>query len=234
MIKPPLTLLLRLAGPMQSWGTQSRFDSRDSEREPTKSGVVGLICAALGKPRDDSPGPWPSLAALAGLRMGVLVLSEGKLRSEYQTAGGGKFNRRSRYGVWRASGSVGETVVSRRHYLAGADFLVGLEGPVADLERIYEAVVSPVWQLSLGRKSYVPSFPVNIPDGSEFAPALRECSLEDALRAFPPKKERRRLVLEVPLGGAPETRMDTPVSFLHRTFSLRGIATSWLEVPHGS
>ena len=41
-------LLVRLAGPMQSWGSQSRFSHRDTEREPTKSGVVGLLSAALG------------------------------------------------------------------------------------------------------------------------------------------------------------------------------------------
>jgi CRISPR system Cascade subunit CasD len=36
-------LLLRLAGPMQAWGTQSRFVNRDTELEPSKSGVIGLL-----------------------------------------------------------------------------------------------------------------------------------------------------------------------------------------------
>ena len=45
------TLLMRLAGPMQSWGTGSRFDERDTQLEPSKSGVVGLLCAALGRDR---------------------------------------------------------------------------------------------------------------------------------------------------------------------------------------
>ena len=38
------TLLLRLAGPMQSWGVQSRFSVRDTGLEPSKSGVIGLLC----------------------------------------------------------------------------------------------------------------------------------------------------------------------------------------------
>ena len=42
------TLLLRLAGPMQSWGTDSKFDERRTGREPSKSGVIGLVAAALG------------------------------------------------------------------------------------------------------------------------------------------------------------------------------------------
>src|ERR1039457_3308223 len=76
------TLLLRLAGPMQSWGLDSRFDQRDTGLEPSKSGVLGLVCAALGKPRDDRAGPWPSLSQLASLRMGVRVMREGTLRVE--------------------------------------------------------------------------------------------------------------------------------------------------------
>lgn len=42
------TLLMRLAGPLQSWGTTSRFDQRDTGKEPSKSGVIGLMAAALG------------------------------------------------------------------------------------------------------------------------------------------------------------------------------------------
>lgn len=45
------TLLLQLVAPMQSWGSRSRFDDRDTEREPTKSGVLGLVASALGRPR---------------------------------------------------------------------------------------------------------------------------------------------------------------------------------------
>src|ERR1019366_10448139 len=106
------TLLLRLAGPMQSWGLDSRFDDlRDTGLEPSKSGVLGLVCAALGKPGDDQPGYWPSLAELVSLRMGVRVLREGTLRVDFQTAGGGEFGRKS-YGVWKASGTTGGTVVS--------------------------------------------------------------------------------------------------------------------------
>ena len=42
------TLLLRLAAPLQSWGMDSKFETRKTNREPTKSGVVGLLAAALG------------------------------------------------------------------------------------------------------------------------------------------------------------------------------------------
>jgi CRISPR system Cascade subunit CasD len=171
------TLLLRLAGPMQSWGLDSRFDQRDTGLEPSKSGVLGLVCAALGKPRDDQAGPLPSLAQLASLKMGVRVLREGTLRVDFQTAGGGEFPGRKSYGVWKASGSPGGTVVSPRHYLADADFLVGLEGPLPLLRQIEEALNNPVWQLSLGRKSYVPTLPVTFPPDQPQNPAVREAGL---------------------------------------------------------
>lgn len=239
---PPATLLLRLAGPMQSWGLESRFDHRDTGREPSKSGVLGLVCAALGKPRNDAPGPWPSLAELAGLKMGVRVLREGTLRIDYQTAGGGRFSGRKNYGVWKASGSPGRTVVSPRHYLSDADFLVGLEGPPPLLRRIEQALHSPVWPLSLGRKSYVPALPVAFPPNSSEISTVRETSLEEALASFVASERsatrttkqnmRQRLVLESPLEFSVESRQDVPLSFLDRAFAVRGVETRWLEISH--
>ena len=38
-------LLLRLAAPLQAWGSNSKFIIRNTEREPTKSGVVGMLAA---------------------------------------------------------------------------------------------------------------------------------------------------------------------------------------------
>jgi CRISPR system Cascade subunit CasD len=239
---PTGTLLLRIAGPMQSWGLDSRFDQRDAGREPSKSGVIGMICAALGKPRDDQPGPWPSLAEIASLKMGVRVLREGTLRIDYQTAGGGDFRGRRSYGVWKASGSAGSTVVSPRHYLADADFLVGLEGTLPLLHRIEQALQSPVWPLSLGRKSYVPTLPVTLPPNSPDCPAIREIGLSEALRSFIDPFDgsrkrtvdsvRQRLVLEASLESTAETRQDVPLSFLKRAFGVRGVDTDWLELSH--
>lgn len=138
------TLLLRLEGPMQSWGTESRFRVRDAGREPSKSGVVGLLCAALGRPRE------APIADLAALRMGVRVDREGIVRVDYQTAGGGAWLN-GRYGVTRAENAGVETAVSSRAYLSDASFLVGLEAGAADQEallaRLDAALRAPVWQI---------------------------------------------------------------------------------------
>ena len=73
------TLLIRLQGPLQSWGTRSRFDHRDTWPYPTKSGVVGLLAAALGRDRRED------VSDLAALRMGVRVDRKGVLKVDYQT-----------------------------------------------------------------------------------------------------------------------------------------------------
>ena len=41
-------LLLWLEAPLQAWGHDSKFGRRDSLDFPTKSGVLGLLCCALG------------------------------------------------------------------------------------------------------------------------------------------------------------------------------------------
>ncbi|MBM4284862.1 MAG: type I-E CRISPR-associated protein Cas5/CasD [Deltaproteobacteria bacterium] len=101
------TLFLRLAGPMQSWGIQSRFTIRDTGLEPSKSGVVGLLAAALGR-RGHEP-----VADLAALKMGVRVEREGLLKMDYHTAGGAH-RRGDKYGVALADGSGARAMSSPR------------------------------------------------------------------------------------------------------------------------
>ena len=150
------TILIRLAGPMQSWEIQSSFDDRDTMLEPSKSGVIGLLCAASRVKRENTS----FIAQLADLKMGVRVDHQGKKLCDYQTAGGGSWPSGSKkYGVWKASGGVKEeAVVSKRFYLADADFLVGLESKDQSLlNDLQENLAAPSWPLYLGRKSYVRS-----------------------------------------------------------------------------
>ena len=229
------TLLLRLAGPMQSWGTQSRFSIRDTGLEPSKSGVIGLLCAALGRPRSEP------VADLAGLAMGVRVDRGGVLKMDYQTAGGTHL-RGDMYGVAKASGGRPDTVQSNRYYLADASFLVGLESTdnEALLRELDAALAEPVWQLFLGRKSYVPGVPVRLPDEPPEGPGLRDLPLKQALREYPwpvgmpnairDRPQRVRLVLEGTESGA-ELRRDVPISFDTRQFAVRTVQTIWIDHP---
>lgn len=213
------TLLLRLQGAMQSWGTTSRFDERDTQLEPSKSGVLGLVCAALGRDRHEP------LEDLAALRMGVRVDHEGMPMRDYQTA----------TGVLIATGKsdLRRTVVSPRYYLSDAAFLVGLEGADgALLTRIHAALRAPHWPLALGRKSFAPGMPVWLPDG------LSPLSLEQALAQYPRLASTRRMdsqptlrcLLEDDQEGA--IRLDQPVApFAERRFGPRFVKSEVLHVP---
>ncbi len=231
------TLLMRLAGPMQSWGTQSQFRERDTGLEPSKSGVIGLLCAALGRPREES------VADLAALTMGVRVEHEGALRRDYQTAGGWHRRADIGYGVAKADGKPGGTVLSDRYYLADADFLVGLSGD--DERMLYtlnDALASPRWPLCLGRKAFVPAIPVRLPDdpARDEPGGIVEGDVRDILKGYPwlghrrfgeRKSDQLRLVLEFNDGDGAR-RQDVPVSFAlgRREFRVRYVETDFVTL----
>lgn len=210
-------LFLRLAGPMQSWGIQSDFAVRDSGREPSKSGVVGLICAALGRPRD------ASLADLTALRMAVRVDREGHVERDFQTS-------QDRVRADGRSDAQSETRLSRRFFLADGDYLVGLEGDETKLREIEGALLAPAWQLFLGRKAFVPSRPITLRD------AIVDRSLETAIAEHPwqardasdEPPDRFRVVIDAPFGNTAEVRRDLPLNFATREFGLRYVRTYFL------
>lgn len=216
------TLLIPLAGPMQSWGTRSRFDDRDTEAEPSKSGVLGLAAAALGIDRAEP------VAHLAALAFGVRVDRPGLPQHDYHTA-------QLHPGV-RGTG----TSLTRRAYLSDAAFWAALSGDPALLAELHAALRNPHWPLSLGRKAFVPATPLWRPD------TLRAGPLLPTLRAAPTLRRAddrgpgegdgpyrfvvdRREVPELPPHAAPGERRDDPVApFATRRYALRGV-TGWAE-----
>lgn len=213
------TLLIRLAGPMQSWGLSSAFELRNTMTEPTKSGVIGLLCAALGRERD------VPLDDLTALRMGVRCDKAGVMQQDFQTA----------LNVAKTSTGT-DTQLSRRAYLSDASFLVGLEGPSKKLQELHTALLNPVWSLFLGRKSYLASEPFMSKTDS-----LVELTLEQALRQAPLTDidPAQQPLLKYVTEQRPdhttlqETRNDVPVSFEHgkREFIERFVTIDWLAVP---
>lgn len=221
-------LILRLAAPMQSWGLQSRFSIRDTAREPTKSGVIGLLAAALGRPRD------ADISDLMALRMVVRVDREGTVRRDYQTAGGGKLPDGRDYGVAKASGAKGNPVTSNRYYLAEADFRVALEGDAGLLDELNHALNSPHWPLFLGRKAFVPDHPVGLGVRAELSAveALQQESwfarTSHELKAAPFDV---RVVIEVASPDeSDDVRPDIPDSFATRNFRLRHVRTETISI----
>ncbi len=221
------TLLLQCVAPLQSWGTQSNFTVRDTGREPSKSGIIGLLCAALGRPRTEP------LDDLNRLKMGVRVDREGQILRDFHTAGQGGLQK----GFLPASGKGLNkgTIISNRYYLSDAMFLVGIMGNKEQLQSLQNALANPHWMLFLGRKACPPSRPVYLPDG------LKDEPLNDALKQYPwlgrysdyddlvAGKRPLRLILETSTGA--DMKRDTPLSFAksNRQFALRRFATTFMD-----
>lgn len=210
------TLLLRLAAPLQSWGADSKFETRKTNREPTKSGVLGLVAAALGLRRDDEEG----LARLSKLRFGVRVEREGDLLVDFHTA-------------HRVDGKKETSWVTYRHYLCDAVFLAGLESDDrAWLGEIEAALRRPVYPPFLGRRSCPPTLPLCL--------GLREAGLEAALRAEPRlvalrrgESDTFRLVIDAAPGEPGVPMRDLPLSFspFQRRFGFRPAREVFVDAP---
>ena len=206
------TLLLRFAGPLQAWGADSRFDVRRTNREPTKSGVIGLIASALGL-RRDAP-----LDELNRLYFGVRVDREGVLLRDLHTV---RKDKNTSY-------------MTTRYYLSDAVFLIGLHSDdEALMQRLEHAVRNPTHPLFLGRRSCPPEGRVCL--------GLRQMPLEEALKSepslIPPKPfkpgepQRARIVLDDPHGTA--RLNDLPVSFspYNRQYAYRAAREMWNTFP---
>ena len=214
-------LVFRLEGPLQSWGERSKWDYRDTEVFPSKSGVVGLIACAMGIERNDSRiGEMCSQLSFAvrADRPGRIVEDFHTVQADkLLTAGGGKRNKTGEKG----------TIVSHRSYLQDASFLVALSGPAELLEKIKEALSAPEWQIYLGRKSCVPSVPV-----------LGElCSgydgLEDIMQRYPltERKESTDAILYQidSTDGSGYFRNDIRNASRSRSFARRLVATKKIK-----
>ncbi len=215
-------LALHLTGPLQSWGLMSRAVRRDSGLEPSKSGVVGLLAAALGRRRDEP------IDDLARLLMTVRVDREGEVIEDFQTIGVGYPNDPvwPGGGMWTAEGKLKrDQRISYRLYLADAAFLVLLEGDLDTLDMCFQALRSPEYQLALGRRACPPAQPL-----APFAPAAIDA--DEVLRRYPlirggAADQPLRVIRELhpaELGQADELCPDQPLGLLaERRFGPRPI-----------
>ena len=148
-------LLLRLAGPLQSWGEHSTFADRDTLPYPTRSGITGIFAAAQGLRRGEPLGRY------APLTFTVRVDRPGVLLTDFHTVGGGLPRERSvptAEGGRRAEGKA--TIVTRRVYLSDAVFTVAVEGPDQLTDDLAAALRAPHWQPYLGRRCCPPDQPL--------------------------------------------------------------------------
>ncbi|MGO1543346.1 MAG: type I-E CRISPR-associated protein Cas5/CasD [Gulosibacter sp.] len=210
------TLVLEFAGPLQAWGSESRFFRRETSMFPTKSGVIGMIAAAEGRRRTDS------VEDLVSIRFGVRQEQQGSLLRDFQTAVD-----------WRTRKAH---PLSQRYFVADARYLVFLEADKSLLQGLGEAISSPVFPLYLGRRS--------CPPAGRLVRGIEDGSLESVLETQPwrasdwyRKKQSRHVSLLWSRDAAPgerhdESVRDLPKSFdpRHRDYGLRDVVHGWTSV----
>lgn len=217
-------LILRLKGPQQSWGTSSRYRTREAGTEPSKSGVIGLLAAAQGRSRASE------LTDLLELGFGVRADQPGRLMVDYHTA--------------RVRGAKNSSL-SSRHYRVDAAYTAAISGPDSLVAALAEAIDSPRFPLYLGRRA-CPA-PVDllggVLPGDDVEATLRDLDATPWLASEWYRREAAKVVY-LPLARdacadeVGETVQDVPVSFdpRHRLYDARAVvrpAPVRIENPEG-
>lgn len=214
----PAYLALYFDAPLQSWGYASKFDRRTSLAHPTRSGVIGLLCAACGIDRADVQG----LERLeSGLDVDVYAYALGSRLTDYHTVGGGYDAKRDAQKICRkASGGTGTTVQTWREFLEDSRFGVVVSGDAGLIRELAHHLEDPVWGVWFGRKACVPAARVYEGVHADEDSALR--ALETAAGG---RKPVRTVRTAAAFDEGTDTLMDRPLDFtLHtRRFAPRRI-----------
>lgn len=133
------TVLLKLSGPMQSWGTSSHFETRNTDYYPSKSAIIGIIAASFGYKRDEDE----KIKKLNDLDFAVRVDQIGTLRRDFHIA--------TKY---KDNGDFERNYVTYRYYLEDSVFVVALSSEDKKwMEEIIYALKHPYFQAFMGRRS---------------------------------------------------------------------------------
>lgn len=236
-------LVLRLAGLLQSWGGASQYAWRETQTEPTKSGIIGLLAAAEGRPRS------AAIDDLAALRLAVRTDQPGKLLRDFHTVAdhrgrplpSARVNKQGRQEPRTGKDRLAP-LVTHRFYLQDAVFTAALSGERGLIERLAEALRQPVFPLSLGRRSCPPSRPIYL----SCATGANTADLDTVLAQTPWQaaghiQQRARgatvtlpVTVEDPAGS--ETLNDVPVTFDFARpgqRAARKVRRTWVSVPTG-
>lgn len=209
------TLLLKFSGPLQSWGTSSHFETRQTDRYPSKSAVIGMIAASLGYRRDEDQ----KMKKLNELAFGVRIDQIGESLRDYHTAQ-----------KYKSNGTLERTYVTNRYYLEDAVFIVAIgHDDEQFIEKIKNGLENPYFQPFMGRRS--------LPLPADFFIESKEMNVVESLKQLPwkaakwyKKTNSEKLTAYVDsdlVSGEPEQmRQDRVVSFSqkNRSFGFRGEA----------
>ena len=157
------TILLKFAGPLQSWGTDSHFETRQTDLYPSKSAVIGLIAASFGYRRYEDE----KIKKLNEVKFAVRIDQQGNLLKDYHTAQ-----------KYQDNGKFERTYVTNRYYLEDAIFIVALSHSNDQfVEDIYDKLQTPYFQTFMGRRSCPPS--------ADFVVGIYEQDILQSLKSYP-------------------------------------------------
>ena len=141
-------LILKLQGPLQSWGKHSFEGLRPSQAFPGRSALLGLLAACLGIDREDQVGQQALASSVAfAVRIDQRDYQPQKM-TDYHTI---KDARIDYQGL-----KSHETIQTWREYWQDAVYTVAiwsLPGATISLEQLKDAVQKPVFTPVLGRRS---------------------------------------------------------------------------------
>ena len=218
-------LVLRLAGPLQSWGAASRFTRRATEAQPTKSGIIGLLAAAQGLRRTDP------IEHLLGIELAVRTDQDGAVLRDFQTA------------RHRLSGKP--MPLTERFYWADAVYTAFVGGTRSLLDGLADALRDPAYPLYLGRRSCVPEGRIFVGvDGGTVAESVRSTPWQAGrvrrAQAFRREESSVRLPVQAdqsvfPADTASHEVNDVPISFdpERRVYRSRLVVTTSVLLPTG-
>lgn len=193
------SLAILLDAPLQAWGVSSRYQRRETEAFPVKSGLVGMLAAALGidKHAADESGQIASLTGflVTTYRVPKTVRSPVVRLVDFHTVGGGYDKDASKFEKLsiprKASGPPFGTVLTRRAYLTDSRFAAVFTGDANAIRSCREALDDPRWGVWFGRKACLPALPLSpvVGDSPEAALAslLARISEWDGGEAIDPK-----------------------------------------------
>jgi len=223
MLNEQSFLALRLEGPLQSWGADSQYNRRNTGLMPTKSGIAGICCAALGYGRGTGHEQ-EFLVSFRKVRMTAIAIPR-KIKKK-----GKQYNLSTRrlqdyhtvQNTRRATGSINtDCVLTYRQYISDAAFGVLLKGETELLKKIATALENPVWGVWLGRKCCVPTAPVLAGLKYSREDAIRLLLGDNALDDYTRQSEALNFT------DGRDSIPDSPVSFAlgRRIYSPRRIIT---------
>lgn len=193
-------LTFRIYAPLSSWGEIAVGESRHSASCPSRSGLLGLLGAALGLKREDETSQ--ELLEQSCL-FAVKVLSPGTLLRDYHTIQVPDAVKKYRYTTRREELILGArrlgTILSSRDYRQDAQSIVAVknsQNAFYSLQDMRSALMFPKFHLYLGRKACPLSLPMapRIAHADGFKGALDSYELKPFMVGrFPKEDEKRHL-----------------------------------------